>query len=482
MLLGGFLIRYLRWLAFLQQKEYRLDRIWLFLHSREGKRELVRIIPRKADFSRTGCKRPKFTKRMMLVVALLIPLCMLIFWQLFLFFVSFFFFAPVSFISACVVLYLGAPAIILIASAPTAFISRLLVHRTARQAQKLLAKHDPIIIGITGSYGKSSTKALLHHMLSAQHTVFATPKSFNTLYSIANSVVTGYTGQKIAIVEYGAYVSGEITRITHYIRPFMAIITGFAPQHLGLFGSMENIQKAKAELVAALPKDGTVYSNASDAGTAEIVARGLKKSAAQHVPIDWHLLFTDVQTSDRGKLSFKHKGKKIETQLIGKQYIENIALAWSVASQFVTEKDLCIALESFQPSNSFMCSYQHASGRLIIDDGGTSNPRGFEVALTLLESLPGAEKVVITPGIVDLGSKSDQVHRQLAEKMGRVADTVWYVGDSGAEVSAQVLGKKMLTDKEEILSLLHTKSQNGIVLVEGRMPAWLLEPLKEAEK
>lgn len=477
MFTGGFAIRYLRWLAFLQQKEYRLDRIKLFISSEEGRQELLRVVPHKSDFSRAGCKRPKLTKRMSIVIGTtMLLLCVSILGTLWYF--SFQLSAVlVPLLVLLTVLYLAAPALILIASAPTAILSRIIVEKTARAANKLLAEHSPVIIGITGSYGKSSTKALLHHLLSQKQTVFATPKSYNTLFSISKSILDGYTNQKVAIIEYAAYVPGEITRITRYVHPNMALITGFAPQHLGLFGSAENIQKAKAELVAALSSDSVVYSNAMDSGTAEIVRLGSVKNKVKHLPVDWQTLFTDVSLTNQGCLTFKRNDKTVVTHIVGKQYIENIALAWSVAHQFLEESELIKALESFEPPATFIRMTTHQSGRKLIDDGGSSNPKGFTEALALLESFSASEKIVVTPGIVDLGSKSDQIHTELAERMNTVADIVCYVGESGSEVSAKVLGKKMLTDQDEILSLLQTKKRDGIVLVEGRMPAWIQQVL-----
>ena len=482
LLTSGICVRYLRWFAFLQQKEYRLDRLHLFLRSSEGRQELLRLIPQRSDLTRAGCKRPKLTSRIIVVMVLAFLLILSILLGA-LRIVDFQNPASISAVlSAILILYIGAPAIILIASAPTSVISSIVVRITALKAQRLMMLHKPIVIGITGSYGKSSTKALLSHLLSQNSTVFATPKSYNTLFSIVKSILRGYTNQKFAVIEYAAYVPGEIARITKYIHPNLAIITGFAPQHLGLFGSEDNIISAKAELVAALQPGEKVFSNGSSEETQEIARRGQSSQSVMHTVINWHDLFSDVHITEAGHLSFKYKTQVINTRIIGKQYIQNIALAWTVAALYLDESELVQAVRSFQPTESFITSNAHSSGRIIFDDGGSSNPKGFTEALELLATLPAKQKVVITPGIVDLGSSSDEIHQRLAERLNTVADQVWYVGETGKTTMQSILGTKMKTDQAEILSLLQSKNQSGIVLVEGRMPAWIQNSLQETKE
>ena len=469
-------IRLLRWLAFLQQKEYRFDRLWLFMRSAEGKAELLRCIPKKSDFSRLGCKRPALTARMLVVIFLLVLVTALgaatVIWysvaqeglaQGVVFFLIYLLF-----------ILIAAPLVVGVAALPTVVLAHLVTLQKARAAYRRITANKAEVIGITGSYGKSSTKALLAHVLSSKYSVFATPKSYNTLLSISQSILSGYTNQEIAIIEYGAYVPGEIKRVAQHVPPTAAIITGFAPQHLGLFGSEAAIQQAKSELVAAVPSTGVVLYNASSPGAAKIVELGRARSEVEAVPVVWKKLFTDVTTSKEGRLSFVHNGVQVQTKLIGAHYIENCALVWEFAKKYLSDEELREAFSSFSPSSMYVSTRTHKSGALLIDDGKSSNPEGFLAALTLLEGLKGRQKVVITAGIVDLGSASDAIHAKLALRMKEVANTVCYVGESGKDVVQSVLPpEQCLTDRKKIETMLYTLDETTIVLLEGRMPPWL---------
>ncbi|MCA9369060.1 MAG: hypothetical protein H6773_02090 [Pseudomonadales bacterium] len=475
---GSLGVRFLRWFAFLQQKEYRFDRLKLFLLSKEGTSEMFRIVPQQSDLSWGGLKRPKVTGRMVICMAIASLLVLsgavgVLVWSLL--------FSPVimvlSLLTFFVSVYLFVPLIVFVSALPTVILANQVTMRTAKKAGQLLEKYQPTIIGITGSYGKSSTKLLLAHVLKSK-SVYATPKSFNTLFSISQSVLSGYQGEEMAIIEYAAYMPGEIAKITRFIRPNAAVITGFAPQHLGLFGSEENIISAKAELVAALPEKAPVFVNAQSPGAARIARQGAGSNQAEIISVDWKDIFSEATLTKEGFLQITFKGKKMSTQFIGLHYLEVIALAWRVASEHVPEKELLARLADFVPPASFISSSQHSSGARIIDDGGTSNPQGFSVFLSLLEEISENKKItVITPGIVDLGSQSAKIHTALMERMSSFVSTICYVGETEKDLVESLGGKKVLTDREQITQHLASLDKTAIVGIEGRMPSWVIEAL-----
>src|SRR5258708_10279801 len=245
-----FVVRWLRWLAIVQQKEYRIDRLLSFLKSIEGQRDLSRIFPKLSDFTRTGLKRPAKTGRMLVVafisVAIMVGVILL---------------AEQSalteieeFIFIWLLLYLLLPLWLILASVPTAIISAVITYITLMRAQQFLRQSGAMIIGFGGSYGKTSTKHLVNYILAQKFQVFMTPRSHNTKYSVARSICQSLRKQHIALIEYGAYTKGEIAYLTKWFPPQMAVETGFTLQHLGLFGNVENSVSAEAELVAALPE------------------------------------------------------------------------------------------------------------------------------------------------------------------------------------------------------------------------------------
>ena len=485
---SSILVRYIRWFAVVQQKEYRWDRMWLFLRTDEGRKELVRFFPQKQDFTKGGFKRPKITLRILVVVG-----CTGL-----LLFISILFFSMwlvstglsvaywvVFFVLFSVMLVVFAPFFVLFGVLPTQVLAAVVTQSVATSARKKIVTQKPFIIGITGSFGKSSTKLLLSHVLSQKYTVFHTPRSYNTLFSIARSVVKGFTSEQFLILEYAAYIPGEIQRVTDYLRPNMAIITGFTPQHIGLFGSEQAIITAKAELVAALREDEVVYFNAAYPKTKEITEVGIQKSGAEKIvttAVSWDNFFSNPHLNAIGQLEFTWGNQEVKTAFIGTHYIEIVALTWCVAQKYLTKKEFIAALSTYKPASTFTSCTTHQSGARIIDDGGTSNPQGFMSALNTLEALKAKRKIVVTPGIVDLGSKSVEIHRSIAKRLKNVADLVLYVGGTDAATMSEVLGKKCVTEQDQALHVLSSLSSDDIVLLEGRIPSWFSTQLNESTK
>lgn len=474
------LVRTVRWLALLQQKEYRLDRLWLFLKSTEGRAEVLHLLPAVSEFSRTGFKRPRLTARaifsaVLVAIELVVLLWGVVGW-------SWLSFAPQALDEILLlslwltVIVLCVPLLVAVTAVPSSIIARVQTARMVRQAAALLAKKQPLIIGITGSYGKSSTKQLLAHVLRKKYSVFATPKSFNTRYSVAKSIVDGYSQEEIVIIEYGAYGPGEIKKLAAELRPNWAIITGFAPQHVGLFGSEEAIAQAKAELIRALPPDGKVFVNGDDKGVQRIVAAA---RGARPEIIEFSVAQTSVlkraKITTNGYLELPAAAEGVVTTLIGKHYLQTLAGVWTVAAALdITERMFAQQVSTFQVTDTFVTAVESKGGVHIIDDGGTSNPRGFAAALALLAELEYPQKILITPGIVDLGAQSVAIHRRLAEQAWAAGvSEVLYVGTNGlAEFSAVFGPTRVLTEQSAIAATLSALPHGTVVLIEGRMPGW----------
>ena len=472
LLISGFGIRFLRWLAWFQQKEYRLDRIGLFLRSREGVKEFWRLLPKKNDFSRIGLKRPKMTPRALLTAFLSLSLLVLVIilvwacgWQIV--------------VLTVLSLYLLLPLIILLATLPLELAKWLITLYWLNKASLLIKKHQPIVIGVTGSYGKTSSKLLLAAVLSQKYSVFATPGSFNTKLSIAQVISRQYQGEKLVIIEYAAYTTGEIATLTKFFPPQIAVITGLTEQHLGLFGSLQKIVQAKAELVRALPVDGKVFVNALDGGADQIlmVGKSLRAGIDNLVRISYGL------NSDRniifglaadGRLKVKWQDKTWLTKLIGFQYQPQIGLCLRFGEEFgLDQKTILDSLANFQPSEeNFISSYCLNGGTRVIDDGGSSNPVGFQTALELVGQLPAERKILVTAGIVDLGKESTKVHQFLAQLAAIKVNEVWYLGQTGQAEFKQFLKGRVIEDQTAILKRLAKLNADDLLLIEGRMPSW----------
>lgn len=486
----SFFVRIMRWFAFMQQKEYRFDRIKLFLFSKEGISELFRFLPNKSDFSRTGLKRPKLTPRVLLLISFFVVLSGLYFYYSLRFGYEYLltlypypmWYSLVLVLCVAVLYLISIPIFVLVSVLPTVLIAYVQTYQVLYLARKKLRTHAPKVIGITGSYGKTSTKLLLAHVLSQKYSVFMTPKSFNTKYSVAKSVVDGYSGQEIAIIEYGAYRKGEIKELTKWVQPEFAIVTGLTEQHLGLFGSVENIISAKAELVSSLPHKATVVCNVYEEKTIQICELGSTSNSAQILevaPGSKVAPLERVTVTDLGKLKVTWQGTTIQTQLYGKQNQELIRLVIATAQKFGLSREQIISgLETFVPNEKFIYMYSLNSGLRVLDDGDTSNPKGFQAIIDLAKQIKAEKRVLITPGIVDLGGRSRAIHLELARSAKKIFDQVIFVGEVGKEEFVTLFGENCITHREQFAEVINSMKSTDLVVLEGRMPAWVLEQLK----
>lgn len=476
-LLPSYVVRCLLWLTRLQQKEYRWDRFWHFITQGQSKQDLFKLIPNKKNFTRTGLTRPKLTPRLIVVTLILQLLVLFILvsswpfnWWLWLI------------VGSLVITLL--PLLILIASLPTGLVFEWQVRQYVSKAKQKINQEQPQVIGITGSYGKTSTKILLQHILQAKFSVFATQKSFNTRYSLARDIALNYHGQKIALIEYAAYKPGEISWLAKKIKPHWALITGLAPQHLAIFGSLENIIKAKAELIQALPKKGLVFLNTEDKGTLKILkkANNNKQLTSQQI-IYYSGKNSKVKLSDPtldklGRLNFIYKNQRVHTQLIGYRSLSIVKAGIAVAQQLlISEKEIIKQLESFSPPSYFLNFQQTQQGFWILDDGRTTNPVAFADAIKLTKEIASLKQInhcyLITSGIIDLGKESEQIHQELAKNAKQVFEKVIYTGLPGKKQFSIIFKDDLIEQDIKIKQVLNDLSKNDLLVIEGWIPLWL---------
>jgi UDP-N-acetylmuramoyl-tripeptide--D-alanyl-D-alanine ligase len=500
--------RTVRLLALIQQKEYRFDRWLLFWQSPEGKRELWKVLPARSDLTRRGFRRPKLTLRLLTVAltlaALLWLLLAAIAFQMVLQLEALPLDSALNFTSSLwmgvlglLLLLLSLPVWISLATLPSVLAAELVTSQALSTAQQKISGKARVI-GITGSYGKTSTKQLLAAVLSSEDRVFSTERSFNTCFSVARSISEKYRGEPLAVIEYAAYTKGEIAKLARWIPPDTAVITGLTEQHLGLFGSLDAIITAKSELVAALPPNGTVFYNSDDPGAEQIVLRAGRSDLAViaysglalaptvdelgrlRVTVPAGLLSASTEkkaavgSKDSARVRSLGKKMSVQTKLVGKQYAATVAAAVAVAQKFgVLDRNLVSSLESFEPTDNFISTYVLPSGTQVIDDGGSCNPAGFLAACELAVSLEKRPRWLLFSGVVDLAEEESRIHRELAIAAQPIFERVLYVGAAGKTAFFEVFGERLVDDQAEIQSLLQELPARGLLVIEGRMPGWL---------
>ncbi len=285
------------------------------------------------------------------------------------------------------------------------------------------------VIGITGSYGKTSVKYFLDQLLSVKYNVFMTPGNYNTTLGVIRSVREGLRPtHEIFLCEMGARHVGDIAEICKLAQPDMAIITSIGPQHLETFGSVENIVSTKLELADAVRGKGPVFLNFDSALVAnhsydqEIVSYGQNGK-------DYKV--SDVRIGRSGSVftvtAPDGSTQEYSTRLLGGANVQNIAGAVAVAHRMgVSLKAMVPAVRQLEGAPHRL-ELKQAGDLTIIDDAYNSNPAGAAVALETLGMCRGG-KIVITPGLVELGDKELEYNKALGQKTVGNCDLLILVG------------------------------------------------------
>lgn len=342
------------------------------------------------------------------------------------------------------------------------------------------------IIGIAGSFGKTSVKEILKHILSEKYKVLTTPKSYNTVFGIAKIVFESLKGDhKIFIVELGAYQRGEIKTICQMTKPQIGVLTGINEQHLERFGSLENTIAAKTELLEALPSNGLAVINKDSRFADEIISKIKTKAITYAIERRADIWATEIRVTEKGsQFKFaldKGGGKNITTPLLGRHNISNILAATAVALELgMRLDDISKAVKNLSPPPHRLELINPGSGVLIIDDSYSANPDGFKAALEVFKNFWCRRRIVVTPGIVELGEKEEKIHKELGKLIGEACDTVIFVGkNSRTEALKEGLEETkfpeeriaIVRDLEEAKRRLKTLSQPGdLILFENDLP------------
>lgn len=311
-------------------------------------------------------------------------------------------------------------------------------------ASILASMPDLKVVGITGSYGKTSTKHYLHRILSEQYDTVMTPGNFNTTLGVIRTVRENLKPyNEVFIVEMGAKQRGDIKEICDLVHPSMGIITAVGPQHLESFGSIEAVQATKFELADALPPSGLAVVN----DDFEYIAN----RPVSNVPVARYAVdnvgnadFTasDIRYTPRGTYFCVNgkDGSRLElfTRLVGKCNVSNLMAAVIMALHLGVDPDkIRYAVEKIDQVEHRLSIKSTPSGITIIDDAYNSNPVGSEMAMEVLAGLTSGKRIVITPGMIELGDDQYRLNRELGVHIGNSADVAIVVGEYNREAIAE---------------------------------------------
>ncbi len=305
-----------------------------------------------------------------------------------------------------------------------------------RMAQnKLKSMTNLKIVGITGSYGKTSSKNILRDILNVKYNAFATPRNLNTyngLIMSVNNYMDKFTD--IFIAEMGAYVKGEIKGLCDLVHPKYGILTRIGTAHLETFGSEKNIEDGKFELIESLPSDGIGVLNKDDPKQKNHKIKNKVKIlwiGINEEDVDVHA--SNIKCTNKGEefdVTFKGDNKKyhFETRLLGRHNVYNILSSLALGVAFgIDKEDLVRAVRGVKPIEHRL-ELKNMGNFFMIDDAYNSNPVGAKNAVEVLGLMDGV-KVVVTPGMIELGDKEDEYNAEFGREIGQAADYVILVGE-----------------------------------------------------
>ena len=303
-----------------------------------------------------------------------------------------------------------------------------------RDAQRRMdAQPDLIRIGITGSYGKTSVKNILYTILSQKYNVLSTPASFNTPMGLTRVIRERLEpAHQVFLAEMGARHRKDIKELTDFIHPFIGVLVSVGPQHLDTFKSLENIIQTKYDLIRAIPADG--YAVFSDDGgiCADLYEKTLHTPKAIVNRKGGDVWAEDVQVSAQGSsftLCFSD-GSRVpcQTRMLGAHNISNILLGCAVAKRLgLSNAQIQRGVGQLQPVEHRLQLLKSAGGVTVIDDAFNSNPTGAKAALDVLSRFPG-RRIIVTPGMVELGEKEADFNRDFGRDMASAADVCVLIG------------------------------------------------------
>ena len=312
-------------------------------------------------------------------------------------------------------------------------------------AKRILKENpDLIIIGVTGSYGKTSVKFYLETLLRQRYRVLVTPASYNTPMGVVITIRKFLKpAHEVFVCEMGARYTGEIKELCDLVHPRHGIIASVGPQHLDTFGSIENIKKTKFELAEALPEGGMLFLNGDNEYINEMLSERKGSKAVYDSPVLYYsqksgsgYYASDIEVSNRGTeftVNAPDGGtERFSMKLVGAHNVINVMGAIAVAHELgIPLEELRIPVRRIQSVPHRMEMKNHGDVT-IIDDAFNSNPIGSKAAVETLAMMDGM-RILITPGMVELGEDEAEYNRKFGTYAADCCDRIFLVGKKHTE-------------------------------------------------
>jgi len=356
------------------------------------------------------------------------------------------------------------------------------------KAKIKLKKHKNLIkIGITGSFGKTSTKYILNTILSQKYKVCMSPNSYNTPMGLTK-VVNEYlkNEHEVLIAEMGAKKRGEIAFLCKLIKPQHGILTGIGNQHLKTFGSALNIKKTKYELIENLNKEGVAIFNGNNDIVKSLYENSsfIKKYYTALNDENAFISANNIKVNENGS-SFNIVIKNeisffVKTVLLGVHNIENILLSVALSYKLgLTKEQIKLGIEKIKSVPHRLELVKAQNGVIILDDSFNASVEGSSRALDVLKLFENRRKIVMTPGLIELGEKEYEENVLFGERIAKVADICILVNLVNKKLLKEGLLKAGFLEqniiecdslkeaKEKLTTLLN---KDDVLLIENDLP------------
>lgn len=375
----------------------------------------------------------------------------------------------------------------------TIIFQRLLLNRAKKKIEQ---NKNLIVIGIVGSYGKTSTKEFLAHILSKKFKVFKTSENNNSEVGIAKTILNQLNDQQIFVAEIGAYDKGKVKQVCGFLKPKIGIVSGINEQHLSLFGSMKNLISGEGgkELIESLPENGIAILNANNP-----IIQNLRSEIKNYNPKLKNIKFCAVEKkedfwaenikTEKENISFTFFSKEGESadfkvNLIGTYNVENMLLAIACARMLeMNLKEISLACKSINKNQGILKKRFNKHHLNIIDSIYSTNPSAVMAHLEHLKCWKG-KKAIVMPCLIELGAASGEVHKKIGKIINEICDlAIITTGERFKEIK-EAAGKKALlikNSKEIFDKLKEFSNEEDVILLEGRVPADLFNLLFQNE-
>ena len=329
---------------------------------------------------------------------------------------------------------------------------------------KLKKQKNIKIIGVAGSYGKTGMKDLIATVLEEKYQVVKTPESFNTPIGIARTILTQVDEKtEILVIEMGEYYSGDIKNICKIAPPQIGVITGINEAHLERLRSIDNSVKTIFEIAQNMKPDGILVLNGKD--------KNIKNNYKKFISDQEVYLY-----SAKGKIEFNEDApgfiyQRMFFPVLGQYNLDKIDGAIHIAKKLgLTDQEVQNGLKKIKtPAHRLQPVLNREKNILVIDDSYNGNPDGVEEAIKTLSLFKKRRKIFVTPGLVEMGTESEQIHQRIGKRLNDVVDIVILIKNSVTPGIEKGLIRAGFDEKNIIWfnSMMEAQNSLGLILRSG---------------